>query len=120
MFLSSRIPQPMHQSGEDTLDGRKNTNIFERWRNCQSSSLQIPHGEKRKLHDHKNEWSYKLCRRDLYYELIIVGVPTTATENDLQEHFGQFGSITYCKIDFDPFTKQSQGTACVAYASPAE
>jgi RNA recognition motif-containing protein len=50
----------------------------------------------------------------------VSNMPFTATEDDLKEHFAQFGDVTSVKIIYDRDTGRSKGCAFVNFASAAE
>ncbi|KAF1990808.1 RNA-binding domain-containing protein [Aulographum hederae CBS 113979] len=47
--------------------------------------------------------------------LFVRNVPFTCTDEDLQEHFQQFGGVRYARIVFDPTTERSRGTGFVCF-----
>ncbi|KAK1422809.1 hypothetical protein QVD17_18098 [Tagetes erecta] len=50
--------------------------------------------------------------------LFVRNLPYTATEDDLQEHFSKFGSVSQAHLVVDRDTKRSKGIAYILYALP--
>ncbi|KAI3824603.1 hypothetical protein L1987_06067 [Smallanthus sonchifolius] len=50
--------------------------------------------------------------------LFVRNLPYTATEDDLQEHFSKFGSVSQVHLVVDRDTKRSKGIAYILYALP--
>ncbi|XP_073154401.1 uncharacterized protein [Henckelia pumila] len=50
--------------------------------------------------------------------LFIRNLPYTATEEDLEDHFGKYGSISEVHIVFDKDSKRSKGFAYILFALP--
>jgi nucleolar protein 4 len=47
--------------------------------------------------------------------LFIRNLPFTTTDEDLRDHFSQFGPIRYARIVYDPTTEQSKGVGFVCF-----
>ncbi|KAK4938927.1 RNA recognition motif-containing protein [Elasticomyces elasticus] len=47
--------------------------------------------------------------------LFIRNLPFSCTDEDLEDHFAQFGAVRYARVVLDPATERSRGTGFVCY-----
>jgi len=54
-------------------------------------------------------------KKELLQDLIVLGLPYTSTEEDLNEYFSKFGELAHCEIKLDPETNKSKGFGFVRF-----
>lgn len=54
-------------------------------------------------------------RSDYYPRLFVSNLPWTVGDNELSQHFSQFGKVVDATVQYDPMTQQSRCFAFVAF-----
>ncbi|RMZ79717.1 hypothetical protein DV738_g3185, partial [Chaetothyriales sp. CBS 135597] len=54
------------------------------------------------------------------HEIFIRNLPFTTTDDDLVQHFRQFGPVRYARVVYDPETDRSRGTAFVCFFNESD
>jgi len=63
----------------------------------------------------RDQWSRREMNEDERLVRLFVVVPKSTGENDLKDHFNQFGDVDYVSIVRDRTTKESKGFAYIKY-----
>jgi len=72
-------------------------------------------GEKRKMGaDAQGPVSSK-SKQDLLADLIVLGLPYSATEEDMKSYFEKFGELAHCELKMDQATKRSKGFGFIRF-----
>jgi len=53
-------------------------------------------------------------------DLIVLGLPYSATEDEMRAYFEKFGTLAHCEIKFEGLTKKSRGFGFVRYTTVEE
>jgi len=56
----------------------------------------------------------KMTQKEILSDMIVLGLPYAATDEDLKHHFSQFGELAACEIKYDS-NKKSRGFAFLRY-----
>ncbi|XP_047127070.1 TAR DNA-binding protein 43 [Hydra vulgaris] len=98
---------------------------FEGWgENVFCTTIQKTDSVKRKLDESPNrEPEAKLVKtgteNDFLSDLIVLGLPYKATNQDLKDYFLKFGELAMYEIKIDPLTKESRGFAFIRFKNEA-
>jgi len=72
-------------------------------------------GEKRKLGTDTLGPAASKSKQDLLADLIVLGLPYSATQEELKSYFEKFGELAHCEIKMDLNTKRSKGFGFIRF-----
>jgi len=86
---------------------------------CFTFVCSLPKENKRKPDDDLENSSFKTQRRevrDLCSDLIVLGLPWTTTDDELNKCFSQYGDLVMSQVKKDPKTGKSKGFGFIKFA----
>jgi len=75
----------------------------------------VKKGEKRKLGSDAQGPVASKSKQDLLADLIVLGLPYSATEEELKSYFEKFGELAHCELKVDLATKRSKGFGFIRF-----
>jgi len=113
--LKYRFPETGAMRGV-ALDNGKFVSPLEGWK--YDFICTFPKENKRKMEDHPDtSVTTKRRMENTCVDLIVLGLPWKLTDEDLREHFEQFGELLMAQVKKDMKTGSSKGFGFIRYAS---
>jgi len=75
----------------------------------------VKKAEKRKLESDSQGPASSKTKPDLLSDLIVLGLPYSATEDDLKSYFEKYGELAHCELKVDMNTKKSKGFGFIRF-----
>jgi len=75
----------------------------------------VKKGEKRKLGADAQGPAASKSKQDLLADLIVLGLPYSATQEELKSYFEKFGELAHCELKTDLATKRSKGFGFIRF-----
>jgi len=75
----------------------------------------VKKAEKRKLDTDSQGPASSKSKPDLLSDLIVLGLPYSATEDDVKAYFEKYGELAHCELKVDMNTKKSKGFGFIRF-----
>jgi len=75
----------------------------------------VKSGEKRKLGTDAQGPAATKSKQDLLADLIVLGIPYSATQDEMKSYFEKFGELANCQLKTDQVTQKSKGFGFIRF-----